>query len=87
MTILRSKSETYCGPDEGTVDEWRKLQYKPFHKEVASYSSFTGFYSNSVGENIFIAIWEYLGEMFPDFEPNIDTDFWKLSFSLKEPRE
>ena len=82
MTVLRSKSETYCGPEIDTVKEWRDLKYKRFHKEVAEYSRFNGFYSNSIGENPFIAIWEYLGEKFPNFEPTVDQEFWKLTVEL-----
>ena len=89
MTKHRSKKEweQYPGPDRELVDEWRCLSYKPFHKEVAQYSSFSGFYSDCIGQNLFIALMEYLGENHPQTEVKVDDEHWKMYFSLTIPRE
>ena len=59
------KKADYKGPDESTVAEWKNLTYKPFHKEVAQYSGFTGFYSDVDGKNLFVALIQYLGQNYP----------------------
>ena len=67
LTTQRSKKETelYPGPDQDLVNEWKFLQYKPFYKEIAQYSSFSGFYSDCTGLNLFIALMEHIGEKYP----------------------
>ena len=84
-TATGSKKSNYTGPDEDEIKEWRELQYKPFHKEVAQYSGFTGFYSNVDGKNLFIALMEYLGKHY-NTEAFVEKDYWKISFSLTVPR-
>lgn len=85
--IMRSSSEVFVGPDQDTVDEWEhSLTYKPFHDSVASYSAFTGFYSETVGGNLFLALWEYLAQNYPDTDPEVDTSNWKITFAISENR-
>ncbi len=54
---------------------------------MAAYSAFTGFYSNSVGCVLFLALWEYLAEQYPQEEPEVDSTFWKMKFCLYDSEE
>ena len=89
LQIMRTasgcKKSNYTGPDQEVIKEWRELQYKPFHKEVAQYSGFTGFYSDVDGKNLFIALMEYLGKHYQT-EAFVDNSYWKISFTLTVPR-
>jgi len=82
---LRETTKWADSPDKTLVEELKGLTYKPFHAQVAQYSSFSGFYSDCIGSNLFIALIEYLNEKKVDFV--MDKYNWKISFTVEERDE
>ena len=62
-----------------------KLSYKPYDFTTQGWGTTKGFFSNSKGIFIFLALTDYLGEKGITWQT--DTKYWKLTFEVKNPDE